>query len=144
MMKNILWSFFALFSLLSFLNCAPKVAGADSYQREWMLVKFQNFSKETLTQNKATLNLSDSENPGKFSANMGCNNMFGEAKFNSDKTVKFSALGSTMMYCDNAMNLESAFQNALPMMSNYTIAGHYLTLTDSAGNTMKFVAADWD
>ncbi|MEC5158464.1 META domain-containing protein [Chryseobacterium sp. MP_3.2] len=88
-----------------------------------MLVEFQNFSKETLSQNRANLNLSDSENPGKFSANMGCNNVFGEAKFNSDRTVKFSALGSTMMYCDKAMNLESAFQKALPMMTNYKSTG---------------------
>lgn len=143
-MKNIVWSFLASILLLSVLNCAPKITGADSYQREWMLVEFQNFSKETLTQNKANLNLSDAENPGKFSANMGCNNMFGEAKFNSDQTVKFSAIGSTMMYCDKAMDLESAFQKALPMMKTYKITGHYLTLTDPAGNVMKFVAADWD
>ncbi|MEC5158463.1 hypothetical protein RCH13_002388 [Chryseobacterium sp. MP_3.2] len=30
-MKNILWSILASFVLLSLVNCAPKVAGADSY-----------------------------------------------------------------------------------------------------------------
>jgi heat shock protein HslJ len=29
-------------------------------------------------------------------------------------------------------------------MSRYKIEGHFLTLSDEKGNTMKFVAADWD
>lgn len=120
------------------------MATSENVKKEWMLVEFKDFTKEMMMQNKANLNLGGEVVPGKFSANMGCNGMFGQATFNADGSVKFSEVGMTMMYCDKGMDLESAFSKALPMMTKYSIKGHFLTISDDKGNKMKFVAADWD
>lgn len=143
-MKKLLLGFVAIFGLLLLTNCTSQTKVFENTKREWMLIEFQDFSKDLMMSNKANLNLTDQNEPGNFSANMGCNNMFGSANFNADGTVKFSQIGSTMMFCDRAMDLESAFGKALPTMTNYKIDGHYLTLSNASGNKMKFLAADWD
>jgi heat shock protein HslJ len=38
----------------------------------------------------------------------------------------------------------NAFQKKFETMTKYSIEGHFLTLSDDKGNSMKFVAADWD
>ena len=143
-MKKFLLGFTAVFALLFLSICTSMLTSKNEVKKEWMLVEFQNFSKEMMTKNKATLDLTGKDAPSKFTANMGCNNMFGNSTFSSNGTVKFSDVGMTMMYCDKGMDLESAFSKALPMMTKYSIEGHFLTLSDSNGNKMKFVAADWD
>ena len=143
-MKKIILGFTAIFALLLLANCATQKKVSPNLKREWMLVEFQNFSKEILVSNKANINFTNLNDGGKFSAKMGCNNLFGTATLNGNESVKFSQIGSTMMFCDQAMDLETTFNKALPMMTNYKIEGHYLTLSDSKGNLMKFVASDWD
>jgi len=143
-MKKLLFGFTAVFALLFLTNCATLMGSTDKVKKEWMLVEFQNFSKEMMTKNKATLNLTGKDAPKKFTANMGCNNMFGNSNFSSNGDVKFSDVGITMMYCDKGMELESAFAKALPMTTKYSIDGHFLIISDDKGNKMKFVAADWD
>ena len=143
-MKKLLLGFTAVFALLFLTNCTSMMSSKKDVKKEWMLVEFQNFSKEMMTKNKAMLDLTGKAAPSKFTANMGCNNMFGNSTFSSNGTVKFSAVGSTMMMCDKAMDLESAFAKQLPTMTNYKVDGHYLTLSNSTGQKMKFVAADWD
>lgn len=143
-MKNIISSFVAIFALLMIANCTSQTKAPENIKRDWMLVEFQNFTKETLTGNKAHLDLSTQKEVGQFSANMGCNSMFGSAIFNANGTVKFSAVGSTMMFCDKAMDLEAAFAKDLETMTIYKVDRHYLTLSDDTGKHMKFIAADWD
>lgn len=143
-MKKIIAGFIAVFGLLLLANCTTQNKLPENLKRDWMLVEFQDFRKDLMMSSKAHLDLSDQKEPEKFSANMGCNNMFGSAVFNADGTVKFSAMGTTMMFCDKAMDLESAFAKELPTMTNYKIDGHYLTLSNASGKKMKFVAADWD
>ena len=143
-MNNIVKGLLIIFCSFLLLNCAPKMATSENVKKEWMLVEFKDFTKEMMMQNKANLNLGGEVVPGKFSANMGCNGMFGQATFNADGSVEFSEVGMTMMYCDKGMDLESAFSKALPMMTKYSIKGHFLTISDDKGNKMKFVAADWD
>ena len=110
-----------------------------------MLVEFKDFSKDLMVASKANINLVPSDNSGsRYSAHMGCNNMFFTATFAPSGNVKFSEVGSTLMYCDKTMDLETAFGKALPTMTKYQIDGHYLTLSNAGGEQMKFVAADWD
>lgn len=144
-MKKIILGFTAIFALLLLANCATQNKVSTNVNRQWMLVEFQNFSKDLMVKNNANLDLTGwTEENLRLSAKMGCNGMFGTANFKENKMVEFSQIGSTMMYCDKNMELEAAFGKALPMMKNYSIDGHFLTLTDSDGNKMKFVAADWD
>jgi heat shock protein HslJ len=143
-MKKLIVGFIPILGLLLLVNCNTQAKASEHIKRDWMLVEFQDFTKDEMMSHKAHLNLTDQNEPRRFSAHMGCNNMFGSATFSANATVKFSQIGSTMMFCDKAMELESTFGKVLPTMTNYKIEGHHLTLSNASGNKMKFVAADWD
>ena len=59
--------------------------------------------------------------------NAGCNNFFGQFK-TSENTLTFSALGSTMMACPQAMDTERGFLVALGATTRYEIIGLFLNL----------------
>ncbi|SHE61694.1 META domain-containing protein [Chryseobacterium vrystaatense] len=144
-MKKILTSFFAVLLLAAVVNCSAVPEKNPGLQRQWMLISFDQFSKEELIKNRAEINLTGAIEKGKIrgGAHMGCNSMFFTSEFKSDGKVKISGVGSTLKACQN-MELETAFGQKFDKMTNYTIEGHFLTLSDNNGNSMKFVAADWD
>lgn len=144
-MKKILLSVFAVLFLGLVLNCSTVQIKDPHIQREWMLVSFGNFTKNELVENKASINLTANKEKGKIrgSAFMGCNNMFFVSEFKNHGKVKISGVGSTMKACQN-MNLETRFSKSFQNMTKYSVEGHFLTLSDEKGNSMKFVAADWD
>lgn len=144
-MKKILTSFFAVLLLAAVVNCSAVPEKNPGLQRQWMLISFDQFSKEELIKNRAEINLTGAIEKGKIrgGAHMGCNSMFFTSEFKSDGKVKISGVGSTLKACQN-MELETAFGQKFDKMTNYTIEGHFLTLSDNNGNAMKFVAADWD
>ncbi len=142
MLKNSLLT--TLFALFTLMNCTTQTT-QPNMNREWMMTSFQEYNKEQLSALKAHINLTQQKDGnGRFSAIMGCNNLFFTAKFDGNGNVKFSNVGSTMMYCKDRMDLESAFSEALPKFSKYKIEGHHLTLSDPEGKQMTFVASDWD
>ncbi len=144
-MNKIFTFLIAALTFILVMGCTTRTQLPDNLRREWKLVEFRDFTKEMMMSNKAGMNLTaDGERPGQYGASMGCNNMFFQAEFAPNGTVKFSKMGSTMMYCDRAMDLEAAFAADLPTMTQYKVEGHYLTLTSPQGSRMKFVAADWD
>lgn len=114
-------------------------------QRQWMLVSFENFPKADLMKNKAKIDLTAKQEEGKIrgGAYMGCNSMSFSAEFKNNGNVKILALLSTMKACQN-MELENEFQKKFEHMTQYKVEGHFLTLSDDKGNSMKFVASDWD
>ena len=114
----------------------------SSLKRKWMLVEFQGFTKEELIQKKAYLDLTHLEKGG--GAKIGCNSIFFSVKFKNNHRINFSGVGSTMMYCDGNMKLEENFGKLLPTITKYQVKGHFLTLKNKNGQTMKFVAEDWD
>ena len=114
----------------------------SSLKRKWMLVEFQGFTKEELMQKKAYLDLTHLEKGG--GAKMGCNSIFFSVKLKNNHRINFSGVGSTMMYCDGNMKLEENFGKLLPTITKYQVKGHFLTLKNKNGQTMKFVAEDWD
>lgn len=114
----------------------------SSLKRKWMLVEFQGFTKEELIQKKAYLDLTYLEKGG--GAKMGCNSIFFSVKLKNNHRINFSGVGSTMMYCDGNMKLEENFGKLLPTITKYQVKGHFLTLKNKNGQTMKFVAEDWD
>lgn len=144
-MKKILLSIFAVLLLGLVLNCSAVPDKNPSLQRQWMLVSFDGFSKEQLIANKAEINLTASIIDGKIQGNayMGCNQMSFVSEFKKGGKVKISNGVSTMKACQD-MNLETSFQKKFETMTKYSVEGHFLTLTDDNGNSMKFVAADWD
>ena len=114
----------------------------SSLKRKWMLVDFQGFTKEELIQKKAYLDLTHLDKGG--GAKMGCNSIFFSVKLKNNHKINFSGVGSTMMYCDGSMKLEENFGKLLPTITKYQVKGHFLTLKNKNGQTMKFVAEDWD
>ena len=144
-MKKILLSIFAILLLGLVLNCSAVPDKNPSLQRQWMLVSFDGFLKDQLIANKAEINLTASIVDGKIqgSAYMGCNQMSFVSKFKKGGKVKISKGVSTMKACQD-MNLETSFQKKFETMTKYSVEGHFLTLTDDNGSSMKFVAADWD
>lgn len=144
-MKNILSLVFAFFILNLVLNCSAAKSNNPHYQREWMLVSFDQFPKQELIENKAGINLTGEKinTEAKGSANMGCNKIFFTTEIKNNGKLKISNLGSTEMACQN-MSLENAFLKKFGNMTHYKIEGHRLTLSDKNGNEMKFIAADWD
>jgi heat shock protein HslJ len=144
-MKKILVSFFAVLLLGAVVNCSSVPQKNPSLQRQWMLVSFDQFSKEELVRNKAEINLTGIMEKGKIKggANMGCNSMFFTSEFKTNGKVKISGVGSTLKACQN-MELENAFIQKFDKMTSYSIEGHFLTLSDDNGSSMKFLAADWD
>ena len=114
----------------------------SSLNRKWMLIEFQGFTKEELIQKKAYLVLTHLEKGG--GAKMGCNSIFFSVKLKNNHRIYFSGVGSTMMYCDGNMKLEENFGKLLPTITKYQVKGHFLTLKNKNGQTMKFVAEDWD
>lgn len=144
-MKNILSFLFAFFILNLVINCSVVKSNNQHYQREWMMVSFDGFTKEQLVKNKAEINLTEPAKDGKIkgTAMMGCNRMFFTLEFKSKNRVKISGLGSTLVACQE-MNLETEFSKVFEKMTRYEINGHFLTLCDENGTQMKFIAADWD
>ena len=114
----------------------------SSLKRKWMLVEFQGFTKEELIQKKAYLDLTHLDKGG--GAKMGCNSIFFSVKLKNNHRINFSGVGSTMMYCDGNVKLEENFGKLLPTITKYQVKGHFLTLKNKNGETMKFVAEDWD
>lgn len=113
--------------------------------REWMLITFGAYSKSDLIAKNAKINLTEKQEKGKIkgTAFMGCNSMFFTSEFKNDDGVKISEIGSTLKACQD-MKLETDFSKAFRNMTNYSVKGHILTLSDDDGNQMEFIAADWD
>lgn len=145
-MKRFFLLIIGVFSLVSMINCASvRPLETRQIQRQWMLISMGNFSKEELAKNKAEINLTATLKEGKIqgTAFMGCNRMFFSTEIKTGNKINISGLGSTLMACEN-MAVETQFSKSFEQMSRYEIDGHFLTLSDDSGNSMKFVAADWD
>ena len=118
---------------------------SQNIHRKWMMVEYKGFTKEELIQLNAFVDLTkNAENKNNFGAKMGCNNIFFTTEFKNNNRIVFSKIGSTEMYCQDAMKLEDQFGKDLPSMNSFKIEGHFLTLSNEKGKTMKFVAEDWD
>ena len=139
-------TFFISLSIFLLWSCTTKQnRQQENIHRQWMLVSFQNYSKEVLMQHQAELNLSIlTEQDGQYSAYMGCNRLMVTGSKMKGNSIHLEVTGATMSYCDGKMELEKKFIQALPQMKKFSIEGHYLTLEDEKGQKMKFVAADWD
>lgn len=151
-MKTIFISVLSVLCSLLLLNCNATNSNTSQnthqnsqVQREWMLIAFGSYSKADLIAKDAKINLTEKPENGKIrgTAFMGCNSMFFTSEFKNDGGVKISEIGSTLKACQD-MKLEMDFSKAFRNMTNYSVKGHVLTLSDDDGNQMEFIAADWD
>lgn len=144
-MKKILSAILAVVCLGFVLNCSSVPIKNPRIQREWMLVSFENYAKQDLIKNNAKIDLTSSIDHRKIKGTgfMGCNRIFFRSEFKDNGKIKISEIASTEMMCQNT-KLEDDFSKSFKSMTLYKIEGHFLTLTDDQGKSMKFIAADWD
>ena len=134
-------TFTILVVLIYILSCNTVRKGSqqDDYKHVWMLTEFQNYSKQDLIEKNAFLDLTNETASGK----MGCNSLSFKMEVSNNNKITFTSGISTMMACEN-MKLEDDFKKQLPEMTTYKIDNHRLTLTNTKGEKMVFVAQDWD
>ena len=69
----------------------------------------------------------------------GCNSYFGSYTL-VGKKITFSGLGSTMMYCEETMEQETAFLKALEAATHYRMENETLLLLDANEQTLITLA----
>ena len=137
-------SILILVSIFTFsCNCKKNVSETptQNINRVWILVEFKDYKKEYFVEQKAFLDMTNSE---RATSKMGCNNLSFSYSIKDGKTIQFSQGIATRMYCQDNMKLENDFLNEIPSMKNYEVEGNFLTLTSDNGEKISFVAQDWD
>ena len=81
-------------------------------------------------QREAHIVFSSQEN--RISGSSGCNRMMGGFEENADQ-LKFKSLGGTRMACQQGMDLETRFLQALLTVASYRILGEHMDLLDANG-----------
>lgn len=144
-MKSVFLKLFLITILFTMAGCKSQKLNPDMYQRQWMLVSHKDYTKEFLSEKGAYLDMSPTKSPpNQYRAYMGCNSLFVTIEIDSEGGVKTGDMGSTEMYCEDNKGLEKSFLYEIGLMTKMKVDGHYMTLSNDAGKTMKFVAADWD
>jgi heat shock protein HslJ len=65
----------------------------------------------------------------------GCNRLLGSYELKGEK-LKFGRMASTRMACQNGMELEASFMQALESTVIWKIEGEHLELSDSKGTLL--------
>jgi heat shock protein HslJ len=73
---------------------------------------------------------------GKVDGNGGCNGFGGEYQLGENGGLKFGQIVSTMMACDNTMQLETAYFQALGKVESFQVSEGMLTLSSADGKTV--------
>lgn len=100
----------------------------------WSLSTFKNYTKATLSEKQAYLNLTKIANA---SANMGCNQMEYDYKV-KDTSITFLNGIATEMYCQD-MQLERDFSTTIEKVTHFSIEKNRLTLFTSTQEKLVFV-----
>lgn len=108
--------------------------------RQWMLIQFKDYKKDYLVEKKSSITISKDQS---ISIYMGCNNGGGKIDLKGDNQFQFLNTFSTEMACQD-MKLVSDMFMTLPSVETYKLEGHFLYLFTKSGETIKFIAADWD
>ncbi|UUX92438.1 META domain-containing protein [Methanoplanus endosymbiosus] len=118
------------------LNFLPfKISGSS-----WELISM-NDGKEAVLSLPENIGITLEFSDDKASGNAGCNNYFSSYSTDEYFGIEFSAIGSTRMYCEEAvMVYESAYLKNLESVSRYYFNGKSLIFRDDDGKTlMTFV-----
>ncbi|HET9026854.1 MAG TPA: META domain-containing protein [Trueperaceae bacterium] len=84
---------------------------------QWTLVSFGVDGTPAISDAPATLTITD----GQAAGTTGCNRYFAGAAFGLDGAVGFGAAGSTMMFCEGAMEQEQRYLTTLSAAESYSI-----------------------
>lgn len=130
--------YLVLFLLAILIACAQHKTIQQSPERltaEWKLQRINGEDVSTLPR-PITLIFNAAENG--IGGYAGCNRYFSTYTLH-DSSIKFSAIGSTKMFCENGMAIEEKFILALAGIGSYKIEGSKLTLFDNGKAALEFV-----
>ncbi len=112
-------------------TCGPGYSIAMLENTYWKLVRLGN--------EPVTLSASDKEpymalmpQESRVQGFAGCNRLMGSYELNGEK-LKFGRVASTRMACQNGMELEASFMQALESAAKWKIEGEHLELSDLKG-----------
>ena len=137
-MKNISW-LSALVILFSVLGCAqedakPDVTLTNTY---WKLVELNGAAVSPGEDKELHMILRGEDQVGGYS---GCNHFSGSVTV-TDGGIAFGPVASTRRMCQQAMEQEDAFLQALESAHRFDISGEDLAIESANGDvTMRFVA----
>jgi heat shock protein HslJ len=110
---------------------APTASGDDLVGTNWSLTSLGG--QPPVEGAVPTLNIGDD---GRATGTDGCNNFGGTYAIDGD-SLKFGALISTLMACEEAVSTQAtAFQTALADTAKFSVAGDTLTLTNADGTEL--------
>jgi copper homeostasis protein (lipoprotein) len=114
-----------LHKLLPDKTCSPTVH-AELIATYWKLVEL-NGRRVSTPEGMKEIQMVLAGSESRVHGNAGCNNFFGQFK-TSENALTFSAMGSTMMACPQAMDTERGFLAALSATTRYQISGLFMEL----------------
>jgi len=129
-MKKIYFLLIVLVVLLS--ACS---GSSVSLEGEWALVSYGDASNPTsaLPDVETSINF---DADGKFGGNVGCNS-FGAGYQVNENQVTFESAFSTMMFCEETMNQETAILGIVSEQTlNFELNGNQLKLTSQDGSSV--------
>jgi heat shock protein HslJ len=129
-------SFFALALVLGLAACSGMAPSTDLKGTSWALVEISG--QPVVAGSSPTLSFEEEQAGG----NGSCNSFGGEYALDNGK-LTFGPLMSTMMYCEDTMEQETAYLAALQSAAGYEIQDGFLLILDTDGVTLlKFTAQE--
>lgn len=138
-MKNKIFIISMLSLLIFGMSFTTQKPLSKNYNKKWKLVELSGFSLEKLQKTQPYVDLSNAK---RASAKVACNQMFFSYKVKNKHQIKISQVASTLMYCNENMDLEKKFSELLPTMDYYEVSGHFLILKNKKGEIIKFTDQD--
>lgn len=144
MMKGRIVLLLVAFTAILVTSCAQnkKLTGGENLKRQWMLKALPGFSSEELMKARAEINLSDLTKTGAYA---GCNRIMFATTTGKDRSISFTGIAATKMFCAENMKVENVLLETLPLIKTYEIKGHHIVFYGADGKMLvSAVAADWD
>lgn len=118
--------------IILFITLSACANHSATLEGEWILVSYGDSSNPTsaLPNVETSINF-DANN--QIGGNVGCNSFGGEYKLNGNQAT-FSGIFSTLMFCEETMDQETAFLSILSEQTlNFELRGNQLILTSLDG-----------
>lgn len=123
------------------ITSPPPVPADAMLKRVWMVTEFRTVPHEQLIQLQARLNLTQLPDA---MMQLGCHDFAFRAQMNQGQIRIHALAPADESICNHDTELATQFNQFIRQAQFYRVEGHFLTLTANNGETMRFVAQDWD
>lgn len=130
MIKQIIFGVAMLFAFGAVADVIAQPASLEG--KRWSLMEMNG---KAVSGSQAFIEFA--EDAKQVSGNASCNRFFGGAAVGS-RTMKFSGMGSTRMFCNGLMEAEQEFLDAMKSVTRYRVRGSVLTLNAGRKAVLKF------